>query len=62
MSCVSTDRAIFDITVSINNAVLENLPYNRDTYVKKYVFLDPFLCNFVRPKTCNKLSVNIDDV
>ena len=26
------------------------------------MFLDPFLCNFMRPKTSDKLSVNINHV
>ena len=30
------------------------------TFVKKNIFLDPFSCNFIRPKTSDKLSVNID--
>ena len=44
--------------MSITNAVLENLPQNRVS--KKYIFLGPFLCTFVQPKTSYKLSVNID--
>ena len=36
-----------------NNAVLENLPQNRDN------FLDNFLWNFMRQKNWDKLSVNI---
>ena len=44
--------------MSITNAELENLP---KTFFKKKK-IDPFLCNFVRPKTADKLSVNIDDV
>ena len=48
----------------ITNAVLKNLPLNRDNFLKykKYIYLDPFLCNFVRPKTWDKLSVNINHV
>ena len=32
------------------------------TFLSKYeiILLDPFLCNFVRPKTSDKLSVNIE--
>ena len=40
----------------ITNAVLENGPQNRHNFI----FLDPFLCNFLRPKTWDKMSVNID--
>ena len=45
-------------------AILENLPQNRANFLvnKKNIFLDPVLCNFVRPKTSDKLSVNIDHV
>ena len=30
--------------------------------VKEKIFLDPFLSNFMRPKTSDKLSVNINHV
>ena len=41
-------------------AVLENFPQDRDKFINlKDLFLHPFLCNFVRPKTSDKLSVNI---
>ena len=34
------------------SALLDNWPQNRDTLLsKRNIFLDPFLCNFVRPKT-----------
>ena len=47
----------------ITNAVLENLPRNRNNFVNKTnIFLGPFLFNFVRLKTWDKLSVNIDHV
>ena len=53
--------------MSITNAVLENWPKTRDNFLNKKkiyigIFLDPFLCNFVRPNTSGKLSVNIDDI
>ena len=50
--------------MSITNAVLENLPQNRYNFLskQKIIFLAPFLSNFMRPKTWDKLSVNIDYV
>ena len=51
--------------MSITNAVLENLPQNRDislNYKRKIIFLDPFLCKFLQDKTWDKQSVNIDHV
>ena len=45
------------------NTVLQIDPLIGITFLsKKYIFLDPFLCNFMRPKTSDKLSVNIDHV
>ena len=45
--------------MSITNAVLENLPQNRDyslKWKKTYIFLDSLLCNFVRLKPSDKLA------
>ena len=42
--------AIFDIIVSITNAVQVNWP-------QKYIYLDLFLWNFVRPKTSDNLHI-----
>ena len=46
------------------HTVLEKGPQNRDTFLSKkiYIFLEPFLCNFMLAKTWDKLSVNIDHV
>ena len=41
----------------MTNAVQEKLPKNRDNYISR-----SFLGNFVRPKTWDKQSVNIDHV
>ena len=43
--------------MSITYAVLENLPQTAKTFLSKiyiYIFLDPFLCNSVGPKTLDK--------
>ena len=50
---------------SITKAVLEYLPQNLNNFLKKIfkkIFLDPSLCNCVRLKSLDKLSVNIDHV
>ena len=51
--------------MSITNAVLKNLPQNRDNFLKLKkinIFLVPFLFNYMRSKTWDKLTVNIDHV